>query len=47
MDDSVEIVVGLMREVGLFLEEMLFMMVYVVFDEFRCILYEVDIDKRM
>ncbi|KAK4661953.1 pre-mRNA-splicing factor cwc22 [Podospora pseudopauciseta] len=45
-DDSVEIAVGLMREVGLFLEEMSPTMAHAVFDEFRRILHEADIDKR-
>ncbi|KAH6625008.1 hypothetical protein B0J18DRAFT_429928 [Chaetomium sp. MPI-SDFR-AT-0129] len=45
-DDSVEIAVGLMREVGLFLEEMSPRITNVVFDQFRNILHEADIDRR-
>ncbi|KAK4165312.1 putative pre-mRNA-splicing factor cwc-22 [Cladorrhinum sp. PSN259] len=45
-DDSVEIAVGLMREVGLFLEEMSPTIAHAVFDQFRNILHEADIDKR-
>jgi pre-mRNA-splicing factor CWC22 len=45
-DDSVEIAVGLMREVGLFLEEMSPRITNAVFDQFRNILHEADIDKR-
>ncbi|KAK3900616.1 Pre-mRNA-splicing factor cwc22 [Staphylotrichum tortipilum] len=45
-DDSVEIAVALMREVGLFLEEMSSRIANVVFDQFRNILHEADIDRR-
>jgi pre-mRNA-splicing factor CWC22 len=45
-DDSVEIAVGLMREVGLFLEEMKPTMAHLLFDRFRDILHEADIDRR-
>ncbi|KAK3357540.1 hypothetical protein B0T25DRAFT_539474 [Lasiosphaeria hispida] len=45
-DDSVEIAVGLMREVGLFLEEMNAPVTHAVFDQFRNILHEADIDRR-
>ena len=45
-DDSVEIAVGLMREVGLFLEEMQPKMAHILFDQFRNILHEADIDRR-
>ena len=45
-DDSVEIAVGLMREVGLFLEEMSPAIAHAVFDQFRTILHEADIDRR-
>ncbi|KAK3494663.1 Pre-mRNA-splicing factor cwc-22 [Neurospora hispaniola] len=45
-DDSVEIAVGLMREVGLFLEEMSPAIAHAVFDQFRNILHEADIDRR-
>ncbi|KAK4043220.1 hypothetical protein C8A01DRAFT_43859 [Parachaetomium inaequale] len=45
-DDSVEIAVGLMREVGLFLEEMSPRITNAVFDQFRNILHEADIDRR-
>lgn len=45
-DDSVEIAVGLMREVGLFLEEMSPPIAHAVFEQFRNILHEADIDKR-
>ncbi|KAK4224143.1 putative pre-mRNA-splicing factor cwc-22 [Podospora fimiseda] len=45
-DDSVEIAVGLMKEVGLFLEEMSPPIAHAVFDQFRNILHEADIDKR-
>jgi pre-mRNA-splicing factor CWC22 len=45
-DDSVEIAVALMREVGLFLEEMSSRISNVVFDQFRSILHEADIDRR-
>lgn len=45
-DDSVEIAVGLTREVGQFLEEMEQPIALAVFDQFRSILHEADIDKR-
>ncbi|KAJ9154990.1 cwc22-involved in mrna splicing [Pleurostoma richardsiae] len=45
-DDSVEIAVGLMREVGQYLEEMNPQISMAVFDQFRNILHEADIDKR-
>ncbi|KAF2867950.1 hypothetical protein BDV95DRAFT_580975 [Massariosphaeria phaeospora] len=45
-DDSVEIAVGVMKEVGQFLEEMNGKIANVVFDQFRNILHEADIDKR-
>ena len=46
-DDSVEIAVGLMREVGQHLEEMSQPIALAVFDQFRSILHEADIDKRV
>lgn len=46
-DDSVEIAVGLTREVGQFLEEMNPPIALAVFDQFRNILHEQDIDKRV
>lgn len=46
-DDSVEIAVGLTREVGLHLEEMSGPIALAVFDQFRSILHEADIDKRV
>ena len=46
-DDSVEIAVGLMREVGQHLEEMSTPIALAVFDQFRSILHEADIDKRV
>lgn len=46
-DDSVEIAVGLTREVGQHLEEMNPAIALLVFDEFRKILHEADIDKRV
>ncbi|KAI9751833.1 MAG: pre-mRNA-splicing factor cwc22 [Chaenotheca gracillima] len=46
-DDSVEIAVGLTREVGQHLEEMNSMIANIVFDQFRSILHEADIDKRV
>ncbi|ODH25730.1 pre-mRNA-splicing factor cwc22 [Paracoccidioides brasiliensis] len=46
-DDSVEIAVGLTREVGQFLEEMGGPIALAVFDQFRNILHEADIDKRV
>ena len=45
-DDSVEIAVGLTREVGQHLEEMSQPIALAVFDQFRSILHEADIDKR-
>lgn len=45
-DDSVEIAVGFCREVGQYLEEMQPSISMVVFDQFRNILHEADIDKR-
>ena len=46
-DDSVEIAVGLTREVGSFLEQMEPAIAMAVFDQFRTILHEADIDKRV
>lgn len=46
-DDSVEIAVGLTREVGQHLEEMSGPIALAVFDQFRHILHEADIDKRI
>lgn len=46
-DDSVEIAVGLTREVGQHLEEMNQKIALAVFDQFRTILHEADIDKRI
>ena len=46
-DDSVEIAVGLTREVGQHLEEMSGPIALAVFDQFRSILNEADIDKRV
>lgn len=46
-DDSVEIAVGLTREVGQHLEEMNKQVALAVFDQFRNILHEADIDKRV
>jgi pre-mRNA-splicing factor CWC22 len=46
-DDSVEIAVGLTREVGQHLEEMSAPIALAVFDQFRGILHEADIDKRV
>ncbi|KAJ5601166.1 hypothetical protein N7510_010700 [Penicillium lagena] len=46
-DDSVEIAVGLTREVGQHLEEMNPQIALAVFDQFRNILHEADIDKRV
>ncbi|KAI6710983.1 hypothetical protein JHW43_006484 [Diplocarpon mali] len=46
-DDSVEIAVGLTREVGQHLEEMNQAIAIAVFDQFRNILNEADIDKRV
>nr|POF02521.1 pre-mrna-splicing factor cwc22 [Quercus suber] len=46
-DDSVEIAVGLMREVGQHVEEMNSQIALAVYDQFRSILHEADIDKRV
>lgn len=46
-DDSVEIAVNLTREVGQFLEEMNEPIARVVFDQFRNILHDSDIEKRV
>jgi pre-mRNA-splicing factor CWC22 len=46
-DDSVEIALGLTREVGQHLEEMSGPIALAVFDQFRSILHEADIDKRV
>lgn len=46
-DDSVEIAVGLTREVGQHIEEMNGPIALAVFDQFRNILHEQDIDKRV
>ncbi|KAI1458349.1 MIF4G-domain-containing protein [Annulohypoxylon moriforme] len=46
-DDSVEIAVGLTKEVGQHLEEMSPAIANIVFDQFRNILHEADIDKRV
>ncbi|KAL9102057.1 MAG: hypothetical protein Q9187_009169, partial [Circinaria calcarea] len=46
-DDSVEIAVGLTREVGQHLEEMNAAIASLIFDQFRSILHEQDIDKRI
>ena len=46
-DDSVEIAVGLTREVGQHLEEMNGAISLAVFDQFRNILHEHDLDKRV
>ncbi|KAJ4200671.1 pre-mRNA-splicing factor cwc22 [Fusarium falciforme] len=45
-DDSVEIAVGFCREVGQYLEDMQPSISMAVFDQFRNILHEADIDKR-
>ncbi|KAL9068807.1 MAG: hypothetical protein Q9157_006387, partial [Trypethelium eluteriae] len=45
-DDSVEIGVGLTREVGQHLEEFAGPIVMAIYDQFRSILHEADIDKR-
>ncbi|KAF4121193.1 pre-mRNA-splicing factor CWC22 [Geosmithia morbida] len=45
-DDSVEIAVGFCREVGQYLEEMQPTVCMAIFDQFRNILHEADIDKR-
>ncbi|KAJ2656779.1 pre-mRNA-splicing factor cwc22 [Coemansia sp. RSA 1200] len=46
-DDSVEIAVSFMREVGAFLAEIVPRVLNAVFDTFRSILHEADIDKRV
>lgn len=46
-DDSVEIAVSLTREVGQFLEEMSEPIARAVFDQFRNILHDSDIEKRV
>jgi pre-mRNA-splicing factor CWC22 len=46
-DDSVEIAVGLIKEVGQHMEEMSPPISMAVFDQFRNILHEADIDKRV
>ena len=46
-DDSVEIAVGLMKEVGQHIEEFNSQIALAVFDQFRNILHEADIDKRI
>ena len=46
-DDSVEIAVGLTREIGQHLEEMSGQIALVVYDQFRNILHEQDLDKRV
>ncbi|KAF2210908.1 hypothetical protein CERZMDRAFT_106674 [Cercospora zeae-maydis SCOH1-5] len=46
-DDSVEIAVGLMKEVGQHIEEMNSSIALAVYDQFRGILHEADIDKRV
>lgn len=46
-DDSVEIAVGLTKEVGQHMEEMSPPIASAVFDQFRNILHEADIDKRV
>lgn len=46
-DDSVEIAVGLMKEVGQHIEEFNSQIALAVFDQFRSILHEADIDKRV
>ncbi|KAF2728535.1 MIF4G-domain-containing protein [Polyplosphaeria fusca] len=45
-DDSVEIAVGIMKEAGQFMEEMNSPITNAIFDQFRNILHEADIDKR-
>ncbi|KAF2641666.1 MIF4G-domain-containing protein [Massarina eburnea CBS 473.64] len=45
-DDSVEIAVGIMKEVGHFLEDLNPTIANIIFDQFRNILHEADIDKR-
>ncbi|GAM82618.1 hypothetical protein ANO11243_006000 [Dothideomycetidae sp. 11243] len=46
-DDSVEIAVGLMKEVGQHLEEFQAQISMTIYDQFRNILHEADIDKRV
>ncbi|KAK3114836.1 pre-mRNA-splicing factor cwc22 [Teratosphaeriaceae sp. CCFEE 6253] len=46
-DDSVEIAVGLMKEVGQHMEAMNGQIALAVYDQFRGILHEADIDKRV
>lgn len=46
-DDSVEIAVGFMKEIGEFLTDMKPMAARVVFDKFRDVLHEGNIDKRV
>ena len=46
-NDSIEIAVGLTREVGQYLEEMSGSIAAAVFDQFRSILHEQDIDNRV
>ena len=46
-NDSVEIAVGFTREVGQHMEEMSGPIALAVFDQFRSILHEADIDKRV
>nr|OQO24181.1 Pre-mRNA-splicing factor cwc22 [Rachicladosporium sp. CCFEE 5018] len=46
-DDSVEIAVGLTKEVGQHMEEMNSQIALAVYDQFRSILHEADIDKRV
>lgn len=46
-DDSVEIAVGLTKEVGAHMEEMNSQIALAVYDQFRSILHEADIDKRV
>lgn len=45
-DDSVEIAVGIMKEVGAFLDDMKPAIANAIFDQMRNILHEADIDKR-
>ena len=45
-DDSVEIAVGIMKEVGQFLEDMNSGIANAIFEQFRNILHEADLDKR-
>ncbi|KAF1947340.1 MIF4G-domain-containing protein [Clathrospora elynae] len=45
-DDSVEIAVGIVKEVGAFLEEMNPQIANAIFDQMRNILHEAEIDKR-